>query len=68
MKTLLNVFAACLLLITGAWTVGAQQNPQQRTLSYADKSVAVGDLLGNSIEVSDMGGQLKMRLPSRTRT
>ena len=58
MKTLLNVFAACLLLITGVWTVGAQQNPQQRTLSYADNSVAAGDLLGNSIEVSGMGGQL----------
>ena len=58
MKTLLKSLAACLLLITGAWTVGAQQNPQQRTLSYADKSIAVGDLLGNSIEVSGMGGQL----------
>ena len=56
MKTLLNVFAACLLLITGAWTVSAQQTHQQRTLSYADNSVTDGVSLGKSIEVSAMGG------------
>ena len=56
MKTLLKVFAASMLLITGAWTVGAQQMPHQRTLSYADKSVAGDAMPGNSIEVSDMGG------------
>ena len=48
MKTLLKVFAACLLLITGAWTISAQQIHQTPDLSYADESSPVDDMQRNS--------------------
>ena len=54
MKTLLKVFAACLLLITGAWTISAQQIHQTPGLSYADESSPVDDLQGNSNEDKDL--------------
>ena len=68
MKTLLKVFAAGLLLITGAWTANAQSKFQDRALSYADKSTVAESDLGKSFDITGIGGTAALEQAKKATT
>ena len=68
MKTLLKVFAAGLLLITGAWTANAQSKFQDRALSYADKSTVAESDLGKSFDITGIGGAAALEQANKKAT
>ena len=68
MKTLLKVFAAGLLLITGAWTANAQSKFQDRALSVADKSTVAESDLGKSFDITGIGGAAALEQANKKAT